>query len=217
MQLRDCCCGRCDTVSAYKEVLVSMTFVYVENQRHDLATDELTAEQIRSFGNIPADNKIYRETPGDAPDPEVPVGPFKVHEGEKFYAVPPGTFGAVATQVQAEIDELVAEFGGGMRQTPDGQTWLVLDRFELGSSWTPQVAPLAIRITGYPEAALDAFCVPGHVRLVSGAQPANATPTAVFGSEVWLNFSYHPTNWRAGRSTLRGYVGFVRQRFAEGR
>src|SRR5438552_17538331 len=143
MQLRDCCCDRCDTVSAYKEVLVSMTFVYVENQRHDLATDELTAEQIRSFGNIPADNKIYRETPGDAPDPEVPVGPFKVHDGEKFYAVPPCTFGAVATQVQAEIDELVAEFGGGIRQTPDGQTWLVLDRFEHGSSWTPQVAPRA--------------------------------------------------------------------------
>jgi Prokaryotic E2 family E len=121
------------------------------------------------------------------------------------------------TSVQAEIDDLIAEFGGQVRDTGDGQRWLVLERFVLGSAWFPPIAPIAIRITGYPEAALDAFCVPGTVRLVSGAQPTNTNPTAVFGGDVWLNFSYHPANWRPGRSTLRGYVGFVRQRFAEGR
>jgi hypothetical protein len=194
-----------------------MPFIYVENHRHDLPSNEVTAEQIRSLGNIPADNKIFKETPGDAPDPEVPAGPFNVHDGEKFYAVPPGTFGAVATSAQAEINELVAEYGGGIRESPDGQTWLVLDRFILGSGWTPSIAPVAIRVTGYPEAALDAFCIPGHVRLASGAMPASASPTAILGSDVWLNFSYHPTNWRPGRSTLRGYVGFVQQRFREGR
>lgn len=69
-------------------------FIYVENQRHDLASDEVSAAEIRRLGNIPDDNKVYRETAGVEPDPEIPTkGPFKVHEGEKFYAVPPGTFG----------------------------------------------------------------------------------------------------------------------------
>jgi hypothetical protein len=69
-------------------------FIYVENQRHDLSSDEVDAAEIRRFGNIPDDNKIFRETPGANPDPEIPAGRFKVHDGEKFYAVPPGTFGA---------------------------------------------------------------------------------------------------------------------------
>jgi hypothetical protein len=71
-----------------------MAFVYIENQRQDLSGDEISAADIRRLGNIPADNRIFRETPGDEPDPEVPTtGEFKVHEGEKFYAVPPGVFG----------------------------------------------------------------------------------------------------------------------------
>lgn len=70
------------------------TFIYVENQRHDLASDEVSAAEIRRLGSVPDDNKVYRETPGVEPDPEIPAeGQFKVHEGEKFYAVPPGTFG----------------------------------------------------------------------------------------------------------------------------
>jgi len=191
-------------------------FIYVENQRKDLQGDEVTTELIRSLGNIPADNGVFRETPGDDPDPSVPSGPFKVHRGEKFYAVPPGNYGAV-TATDVEIGGLTAEFGGGVKQTPDGQTWLVLDRFVLGPGWMPPISQLAIRITGYPEAALDGFCLPGHVRLASGGQPTNTSATSMFGSEVWWSFSYHPINWRMGRHSLRSYLGFVRQRLQEGR
>jgi hypothetical protein len=193
------------------------TFVYVENQRHELPSNEVTAEQLRQFGNIPADNKVFRETPGDEPDPEVPASPFHVHEGEKFYAVPPGNFGGVATAAEAEIGEIVSEYGGGPRDAPDGQTWLVLDRFVLGPAWSPPIAPLAIRITGYPEAALDGFCIPATVSLVSGVQPANTSLSAVLGSDLWLTFSYHPANWRPGKHSLRSYLKFVSLRFAEGR
>lgn len=69
-------------------------FIYVENQRKDLQGDEVTAELIRSLGNIPADNGVFRETPGDDPDPPVPSGSFKAQRAEKFYAVPPGNYGA---------------------------------------------------------------------------------------------------------------------------
>jgi len=189
------------------------TFIFVENQRHELTGDEITTAQIRSLGNIPADNRVFRETPGDEPDPEVPTGPFKVHEGEKFYAVPPGNFGSVATAADLEIAGLISEYGGEVRPTPDGQHWLVLDRFVLGPGWNPPVSKLAIRITGYPEAALDGFCLPGSVRLLSGAQPNATSPTAVFGAEVWWNFSYHPI--RPAR-TLRSYIGFIHQRLDQG-
>jgi hypothetical protein len=70
-------------------------FIYVENQRHDLESDQIDAAEIRRLGNIPEDNKIFQETPGIEPDPEIPADhPFKIHLGEKFYAVPPGTFGS---------------------------------------------------------------------------------------------------------------------------
>ena len=193
------------------------TFIFVENQRHDLPGDEVTAAQIRSLGNIPDDNRVFRETPGDEPDPEVPSGPFKVHEGEKFYAVPPGNFGVIATEADTEIASLIAEYGGEVKTTPDGQRWLVLEKFVLGPAWNPPVSRLAIRITGYPEAALDGFCIPGIVRLLSGDQPTATSPTAVFGTEVWWNFSYHPISWRTGRHTLRSYIGFIRQRLDEAR
>ncbi|MEO8897876.1 MAG: E2/UBC family protein [Candidatus Dormibacter sp.] len=194
------------------------TYIFVENQRHELHRDEITAAQIRALGNIPDDNHVFRETPGDDPDPEVPAGSFEVREGEKFYAVPPGNFGlVVATDAEAEIAGLIAEHGGEVKQTPDGQRWLVLDRFVLGPAWNPPVSKVAIRITGYPEAALDGFCIPATVMLLSGAQPTATSPTAVFGAEVWWNFSYHPVSWRMGRHTLRSYIGFIRQRLQEGR
>lgn len=192
------------------------SFIYIENQRHDLSNDEVSADEIRHLGNVPADNKIFRETPGDEPDPEVPgSGMFKVREGEKFYAVPPGTFGAV--QLEEECSELTACYGGEVRQTPDMQRYLVLQRYPLGPAWTPSVAPLVVRLTGYPEAQLDGFYVPGHVRLASGAQPSSASLTAIFGPELWWAFSYHPQGWRPGRHTLRSFLGFVQQRFAEAR
>jgi hypothetical protein len=191
-------------------------FIYVENQRKDLPGDEVTAELIRSLGNIPADNRVFRETPGEDPDPPVPAGPFRARRGEKFYAVPPGNFG-VATSADTEVEALLAEYGGEVKGTPDGQRWLILEHFVLGPGWNPPVSRLAIRITGYPEAALDGFCLPGGVRLVSGAQPVGTSATAPFGSEVWWSFSYHPVGWRTGHHSLRSYLGFVRQRFQEGR
>jgi hypothetical protein len=192
------------------------TFIYVENQRHELPTDEISAEEIRRLGNIPPDNKIFRETAGDEPDPEAPsTGLFKVHHGEKFYAVPPGVFGAV--QIDEECTDLIARYGGQIQLTSDGQRYLLLQEFPLGAAWNPPVTPLAIRITGYPEAQLDGFYVPGTVRLASGAQPTNASLSAVFGPDLWWAFSYHPQGWRPGKHTLRSFLGFVQLRFAEGR
>ncbi len=145
------------------------TFIYIENQRHDLPTEETSAEEIRRLGNIPPDNKIFREIAGDEPDPELPPsGLFKVHHGEKFYAVPPGVFGAV--QIDEECADLIARYGGQIQLTSDGQRYLLLQKFPLGAAWNPPVTPLAIRITGYPEAQLDGFYVPGTMRLASGAQ-----------------------------------------------
>jgi Prokaryotic E2 family E len=192
------------------------TFIFIENQRHDLSTDEISADEIRHLGNIPADNKIFRETAGDEPDPEIPTsGPFKVHHGEKFYAVPPGVFGAV--QMDEECTELIAKYGGRVQSTPDGQRFLILQQYPLGPAWNPPSVPLAIRITGYPEAQLDGFYIPGNVRLTSGSQPTNASLTAVFGPELWWAFSYHPQGWRPGKHNIRSFLGFVQQRFAEGR
>jgi hypothetical protein len=67
--------------------------IFVQNQRHELTSNEVTADVLRRLGNIPPDNKILRESPADEADSEVSGGPFLVYEGEKFYAVPPGNRG----------------------------------------------------------------------------------------------------------------------------
>ncbi len=116
---------------------------------------------------------------------------------------------------ETEIQEAVATYGGDVRQTPDGQRYLVLARFPLGLGWSPTASELAVRVTGYPEAALDGFFVPGSVRLANGGQPASASLTALFGGDLWWAFSYHAQGWRVGRHDLRSFLGLVRQRFAE--
>jgi hypothetical protein len=130
---------------------------------------------------------------------------------------PRGSLVAIRSPLDAEIQDLIAQYGGRSQQGPDGQRYLVLERFPLGSAWSPPACPLAIRLTGYPEAALDGFYIPGTVRLASGSQPASASLTAVLGPELWWAFSYHPQGWRSGRHSLRSFVGFVRQRFLEAR
>jgi hypothetical protein len=114
-----------------------------------------------------------------------------------------------------EIEELTATYGGAVLDVPTGQRYLVLDRFPLGEGWAPPVSPLAIHITGYPEAALDGFYIPGSVRLASGAQPTNANLSSPLGSDLWWSLSYHAQGWRTGFHNLRSFIGLVRQRFAE--
>ena len=116
-----------------------------------------------------------------------------------------------------EIAELIATYGGAVETLPSGQRYLLLERFPLGDGWTPPVSQLAIHITGYPEAALDGFYVPGQVRLSTGAQPTNASLSSVLGSELWWALSYHASAWRTGHHNLRSFIGLVRQRFAEAR
>jgi hypothetical protein len=116
-----------------------------------------------------------------------------------------------------EITELTATYGGYVESLPSGQRYLVLERFPLGDGWTPPVAPLAIHITGYPEAALDGFYIPCNVRLSNGGQPTNASLSSVLGSGLWWALSYHASGWTTGRHNLRSFIGLIRQRFADAR
>jgi|ERR1700726_4381996 hypothetical protein len=121
----------------------------------------------------------------------------------------------VIGSAEAELQEAIRNYGGDVRPTPDGQRYLVLARFPLGPGWSPTVTELAVRVTGYPEAALDGFFVPGSVRLAGGGQPISASLTALFGGQLWWAFSYHAQGWRLGLHDLRSFLGVVRQRFAE--
>jgi Prokaryotic E2 family E len=116
---------------------------------------------------------------------------------------------------EEEISELIEAYGGAVETVPGGQRYLVLEGFPLGGGWTPAVTRLAIHITGYPEAALDGFYVPGDVRLASGAQPTNASLSSVLGNGLWWALSYHASGWRTGHHNLKSFIGLVRQRFAD--
>ena len=122
---------------------------------------------------------------------------------------------AAPVTADEEITELTDAYGGSVQETPTGQRYLVLEQFPLGEGWAPPISPVAIHITGYPEAALDGFYVPGSVRLANGGQPTNASLSSVLGSELWWAMSYHAQGWRTGFHNLRSFIGLVRQRFAE--
>ena len=68
-------------------------FIYVENQRHDLPSDEVDAAEIRRLGSIPDDNKVYRETPAIEPDPEIRRWQVQGPRGREVLRRSPGTFG----------------------------------------------------------------------------------------------------------------------------
>ena len=112
----------------------------------------------------------------------------------------PAPSAALMTAVD-EIEELTATYGGAVLDVPTGQRYLVLDRFPLGEGWAPPVSPLAIHITGYPEAALDGFYIPGSVRLASGAQPTNANLSSPLGQTCGGRFRTTPRAGEPGSTT----------------
>ncbi|MGH9095134.1 MAG: hypothetical protein ACRDXE_08230 [Acidimicrobiales bacterium] len=65
------------------------TFIYIEGLRHELDSDEVTADQLRRLGSIRHDETVYRDD-GDDLDPAVPEGTSKVRSGERFYSLPVG-------------------------------------------------------------------------------------------------------------------------------
>jgi len=68
--------------------------IYVDNRPYRVETDDITGAGLKVLAGIPSDYQLFKEVPGDEPDPGIRDDQvIELHRGEKFYAVPAGTLG----------------------------------------------------------------------------------------------------------------------------
>lgn len=70
--------------------------VFFNKQKFVAPKEVMSGSELRQFFGVPAENKLYKEVPGEAhPDklitPEMEV---QLKNGDKFYDLPPGKVGS---------------------------------------------------------------------------------------------------------------------------
>ena len=69
--------------------------IIIDDKRYEVHTYELTGRQIKHLAHIPEANLLFRELHGPGDDELVQNDSVvHLHDGEKFYDMPPGNFGA---------------------------------------------------------------------------------------------------------------------------
>lgn len=68
--------------------------IFINDEKYEVPKPEMTGLEIKQLGNIPTQNKLYKEEPGKHPDTLIPDSMLvKLKSGDKFYDLPPGTVG----------------------------------------------------------------------------------------------------------------------------
>ena len=66
--------------------------IFVNDVEHEVFVQAMSGAQIKALGNVPSDYQLFLEQPGE----DKPIGDadsVKLHDGMKFFALPPATFG----------------------------------------------------------------------------------------------------------------------------
>jgi hypothetical protein len=68
--------------------------IEIDHHHYQVHTHELTGAQLKALAGIPPANLLFREGPGNQDDqPIQDNAPVELHDGDRFYDMPPGTFG----------------------------------------------------------------------------------------------------------------------------
>lgn len=192
--------------------------IFVNDHRYAAPASQMTGAELKRLDNVPTGNRLYLEGHGshaDTPIPDEQV--IDLQSGMKFYDLPPGTVGLLAT-VEAQLERLHLDYPTAeMRPQPDGSIHVLLPEISTGSDWSPPTVRLLIILPpGYPENRPNGFEASPDLRLASGNQPSGSGAQAVAG-EQWLHFCWQPASWDHTRENLWRYAKFCQQRFAEAR
>lgn len=150
------------------------------NKDRFTVTSPVLGSELRALGQIPAENQLFLERPGEEPDVLVePDKSYQLKNGSHLYDLPRGTVGA-------ELDEQLREAANRLpaarvEDTGDG-TRLLRWEARLPSSWTPDHVELFITIPpAYPAQAPSGFDLVGAVASSTGQAPAGSGPRDVSG------------------------------------
>ena len=68
--------------------------IQINKNHYDTSSETMTGAQLKTLGGIPAGNKLFKEEHGKDPDRLINDGDsVPVHNGDKFYDLPPGVVG----------------------------------------------------------------------------------------------------------------------------
>jgi hypothetical protein len=193
--------------------------IHINGKPYHVDRSEMTGAEIKALGNIPAQNRLFRDVPG--PGDDVAIGDDETVElksGYKFYDLPVGVHGAptLAERIETEVEKIRAEFGAcDVRPQPDGSVVLVIGPVALDSGWGRAESRIFLVVPpGYPEQRPQGFFADGGLTLAGGAQAKCSGQTVIAGEAV-TTFCWNPQLWDPAKDDLWKYAKLMAERFDE--
>ena len=195
--------------------------IFINDVRHVAPEEEMTGAEIKEFGDIPPENRLFKEEPGSHPDTPIPDATV-VHlkNGDKFYDLPSGIAGdgsiGLLPSVKTQIDRVLEDHPDAqVKMQGDGSFHLEVPRIKLPAGWSKSETCILINVPpGYPPNQLAGFFADHDLRLADSRQPQGSGQNSLNG-KPWLHFCWRPEKWDHDRETLWRYIKFVEARFQE--
>jgi Prokaryotic E2 family E/Multiubiquitin len=192
--------------------------IFINDQRHEAPRPVMTGAEIKALGDIPPENRLFREVPG--PRDDVPVADDEVVElrnGDRFYDLPRGVHGAPTLEeaVGADLEWIRRDYGPvETRPQPDGSLHVLVGPLPLPSGWFPASGRILVVVPpGYPSQRPSGFfSEPG---ILAGGGPPRGSGANQLAGETWTLFCWNPANWDPTKDTLWKYVKLMAERFKE--
>jgi hypothetical protein len=193
--------------------------IHINDKPYHVDRSEMTGAEIKALGNIPVQNRLFREVPGQGDDIAIGNGDtVELKSGQKFYDLPVGVHGAptLAERLEPEVKKIRTEFGScDVRSQPDGSVVLVIGPVALNSGWgRPESRIFIVVPPGYPEQRPQGFFADGGLTLAGGAQAKGSGQTHVVG-EPATSFCWNPQLWDPSKDDLWKYAKLMAERFDE--
>ena len=193
--------------------------IHINDKPYHVDRSEMTGAEIKALGNVPPQNRLFREVPGQGDDIAIGDGDtIELKSGQKFYDLPVGVHGAptLAERLEPEIEKLRTEFGGcEVRPQPDGSVVLALGPVALDSGWGQAESRVFLVVPpGYPDQRPQSFFADGGLKLASGSEPKCSGQNTVAG-EPATYFCWNPQVWDPSKDDLWKYAKLMAERFDE--
>jgi E2/UBC family protein E len=192
--------------------------IFINDARYEAPEAVLTGLEIKQLGNIPPENRLFKEVPG--PRDDIAIGDTDVVElrhGDRFYDLPRGVHGgpSLVEALRPDLERIQSDIGPIIASPQvDGTLHVVIGPIRLPTGWSrPDGRILIVVPPGYPEQRPTGFFTETGL-LAHGAQPRGSGLNQV-GGEAWTYFCWNPATWNVATDGLWKYIKVMAERFEE--
>lgn len=160
------------------------------NKEQTFIESPITGSDLRRIAEIPAENQLFREQPGDEPDELIRDDvTYEVKPGTHFYDLPRGTVGA--TSVGEQVEYARARLAEAEVARQDDGIYLVRWSARVPDLWSPTEMRLIVLFPPmFPAQAPSGFDAVGTATL-RGAMPGGGGMRSI-GGESCTHFCWNP-------------------------